>query len=100
MRGYSLKEEVAKYGKKVCSIRAMKGGKIMIEDLKYKFDNLADEEKIEFMKLIMPSMREIFRKNPEKAASGSPGPCSPDQKTFEPCDPLRRQERKCCRRKS
>jgi hypothetical protein len=44
----------------------MKGGKIMIEDLKHKFDNLGDEEKIEFMKLIMPSFRDIFMKNPEK----------------------------------
>jgi len=44
----------------------MKGGKIMMEDLKHKFDNLGDEEKIEFMKLIMPSFREIFMKNPEK----------------------------------
>jgi hypothetical protein len=44
----------------------MKGGKIMIEDLKRKFDNLSDEEKIEFMKLMMPSFGEIFRKNPEK----------------------------------
>jgi len=66
MRVYSLKEEVIKYGKTVCSTHAMKGGKIMIEDLKHKFDNLGDEEKIEFMKLIMPSFREIFRKNPEK----------------------------------
>ncbi len=55
-----------KYGKTVRSARAMKGGKIMIEDLKLKFDNLSDEEKIEFMKLIMPSFRGIFRKNPEK----------------------------------
>ncbi len=38
----------------------------MIEDLKRKFDNLGDEEKIEFMKLIMPSFREIFMKNSEK----------------------------------
>lgn len=38
----------------------------MLEDLKNKFDNLRDEEKIEFMKLIMPSFREIFMKNPEK----------------------------------
>lgn len=66
MRVYSLKEEVIKYGKSVCSTRAMEGGKIMMEDLKHKFDNLDDEEKIEFMKLIMPSFREIFRKNPEK----------------------------------
>jgi hypothetical protein len=66
MRVCSLKEEVVKYGEVVCSIRSMKGGKTMIEDLKHKFDTLADEEKIEFMKLIMPSFREIFRKNPEK----------------------------------
>ncbi|MGQ9776988.1 MAG: hypothetical protein ACUVQ9_07215 [Thermodesulfobacteriota bacterium] len=38
----------------------------MIEDLKHKFDSLGDEEKIEFMKLIMPSFREIFMKNPQK----------------------------------
>ena len=38
----------------------------MIEDLKDKFDSLGDEEKIEFMKLIMPSFRDIFMKNPEK----------------------------------
>ena len=38
----------------------------MTEDLKHKFDSLGDEEKIEFMKLIMPSFREIFMKNPEK----------------------------------
>ncbi len=44
----------------------MKGGKTMLEDLKNKFDNLGDEEKIEFMKLIMPSFREIFTRNPEK----------------------------------
>lgn len=44
----------------------MKGGKNMIEDLKNKFDSLGDEEKIEFMKLIMPSFREIFGKNPQK----------------------------------
>jgi hypothetical protein len=61
---YSLKEEVIKHGKTVRSTHAMKGGKIMIEDLKHKFDNLGDEEKIEFMKLIMPSFRDIFMKNP------------------------------------
>ena len=66
MRVHSLKEEVTKYGKTVCSTHATKGGKIMIEDLKHKFDSLGDEEKIEFMKLIMPSFREIFRKNPGK----------------------------------
>jgi hypothetical protein len=66
MRVYSLKEEAIKYGKIVCSTHAMKGGKIMIEDLKHKFDKLGDEEKIEFMKVIMPSFKEIFRKNPEK----------------------------------
>ncbi len=38
----------------------------MLEDLKNKFDNLRDKEKIEFMKLIMPSIREIFTRNPEK----------------------------------
>ncbi|MGQ9509455.1 MAG: hypothetical protein ACUVTN_08670 [Thermodesulfobacteriota bacterium] len=38
----------------------------MIEDLKHKFNSLSDEEKIEFMKLIMPSFREIFMKNPQK----------------------------------
>ncbi len=43
-----------------------KGGKTMLEDLKNKFDNLRDEEKIEFMKLIMPSIREIFTRNSEK----------------------------------
>ena len=31
----------------------------MIEDLKHKFESLGDDEKIEFMKLIMPSFREI-----------------------------------------
>ena len=62
---FSLKEGI-KYGETVCSILAIKGGKIMIEDLKYKFDNLGDEEKIGFMKLIMPSFKEIFRKNPKK----------------------------------
>jgi len=46
--------------KAVCSTHAMKGGKIMIEELKHKFDSLGDEEKIEFMKLIIPSFREIF----------------------------------------
>ncbi len=44
----------------------MKGGEVMIEELKYKFDNLSDEEKFEFMKLIMPSFKEIFMKNPER----------------------------------
>lgn len=44
----------------------MKGGKNMLEDLKHKFDSLGDEEKIEFMKLIMPSFRDIFMKNPQK----------------------------------
>ena len=44
----------------------MKGGKIMIEDLRHKFDNLDDEEKIAFMKSVMPSFCEIFSKNPEK----------------------------------
>jgi hypothetical protein len=44
----------------------MKGGKIMLEDLKQRFASLGDEEKIEFMKLIMPSFRNIFMKNPEK----------------------------------
>lgn len=44
----------------------MKGGKIMLEDLKQRFDSLGDEKKIEFMKLIMPSFRNIFMKNPEK----------------------------------
>lgn len=44
----------------------MKGGKTMLEDLKNKFDNLGDEEKIQFMKLIMPSFREIFTRNPGK----------------------------------
>jgi len=38
----------------------------MIEDLKRKFDNLSDGEKIEFVKLMMPSFKEIFMKNPEK----------------------------------
>ncbi len=41
----------------------------MLEDLKNMFDNLSDEEKIEFMKLIMPSFREIFMKNPGKMMS-------------------------------
>ncbi len=40
-----------------------------MEDLKRKFDNLGDEEKIEFMKSIMPSFREIFMKNPGKMMS-------------------------------
>ncbi len=44
----------------------IEGGKIMTEELKRKFDNLNDEEKLEFMKLIMPSFKEIFAKNPEK----------------------------------
>ncbi len=36
-----------------------------MEDLKEKFEGLSDEEKVEFFKSIMPSMCEIFKKNPQ-----------------------------------
>ena len=38
----------------------------MTEELKEKFNRLTDEEKVAFMKSIMPSFCEIFSKNPEK----------------------------------
>jgi hypothetical protein len=36
------------------------------DDLKDRFNSLTDEEKIAFMKSVMPSFCEIFGKNPEK----------------------------------
>jgi len=38
----------------------------MTDELKDKFGRLTDEEKIAFMKSVMPSFCEIFSKNPEK----------------------------------
>ncbi len=37
-----------------------------IKDLKDKFNNLTDEEKVIFMKSVMPSFCEVFSKNPQK----------------------------------
>jgi hypothetical protein len=68
--------------KTVCSTHAMKGGKIMIEDLKHKFDSLGDEEKIEFMKLIIPSFREIFSNNPQKMMAEMMPLCGEMMKSF------------------
>lgn len=39
------------------------------EDLKDRFGKLTDEEKLNFMKSVMPSFCEIFSKNPEKMMS-------------------------------
>jgi hypothetical protein len=39
------------------------------DELKDKFSRLSDEEKIAFMKSVMPSFCEIFGKNPEKMMS-------------------------------
>ena len=39
------------------------------DELKDKFSRLPDEEKIAFMKSVMPSFCEIFSKNPEKMMS-------------------------------
>jgi hypothetical protein len=36
------------------------------DELKEKFSRLTDEEKIAFMKSVMPSFCEIFSKNPKK----------------------------------
>jgi hypothetical protein len=36
------------------------------EELKDKFSKLTEEEKVAFMKSIMPSFCDIFRKNPKK----------------------------------
>jgi hypothetical protein len=36
------------------------------DELKDKFSRLTDEEKVVFMKSVMPSFCEIFSKNPEK----------------------------------
>ncbi len=36
------------------------------EELKDKFNKLTDEEKVIFMKAVMPSFCEIFSKNPQK----------------------------------
>jgi hypothetical protein len=38
----------------------------MVQELVDKFYKLTDEEKIAFMKSVMPSFCEIFSKNPEK----------------------------------
>lgn len=38
----------------------------MVQELGDKFNKLTDEEKIAFMKSVMPSFCEIFSKNPEK----------------------------------
>ena len=38
----------------------------MADELKDKFGRLTDEEKIAFMKSVMPSFCEIFSKNPQK----------------------------------
>lgn len=38
----------------------------MTDELKDKFGRLTDEEKIAFVKSVMPSFCEIFSKNPEK----------------------------------
>ena len=38
----------------------------MTEELKDQFSRLTDEEKVAFMKSVMPSFCEIFSKNPEK----------------------------------
>ncbi len=38
----------------------------MIEELRDKFNRLSDEEKIDFMKAVMPSFCQVFSKNPEK----------------------------------
>jgi hypothetical protein len=75
MRVHSLKEEVITDGKTVCSTPTMKGSRIMIEDLIHKFGNLGEEEKIEFMKSVMPSFCEIFSKNPEKMMAEMMPPC-------------------------
>lgn len=37
-----------------------------MDDLKEKFEELPEEEKVEFIKSIMPTMCDIFRKNPQK----------------------------------
>ncbi len=39
------------------------------DELKDKFSRLTDEEKLAFMKSVMPSFCEIFSKNPEKMMS-------------------------------
>ncbi len=41
----------------------------MIEELRDKFNLLSDEEKIEFMKAVMPSFCQAFSKNPGKLMS-------------------------------
>jgi len=41
----------------------------MADELKDKFSRLTDEEKIAFMKSVMPSFCEIFSKNPQKMMS-------------------------------
>jgi hypothetical protein len=41
----------------------------MADELKDKFSRLTDEEKIAFMKSVMPSFCEIFCKNPQKMRS-------------------------------
>jgi hypothetical protein len=38
----------------------------MMEELRDKFNSLSDEEKVTFMKSIMPSFCKIFSKNPER----------------------------------
>ncbi len=40
-----------------------------IDELKDKFSRLTDEEKVAFMKSVMPSMCEVFKRNPEKMMS-------------------------------
>lgn len=40
-----------------------------VEELEDRFSRLTDEEKLVFMKSVMPSFCEIFGKNPEKMMS-------------------------------
>ncbi|HAR95523.1 MAG TPA: hypothetical protein DCR97_06115 [Deltaproteobacteria bacterium] len=40
-----------------------------VEELKDRFNKLTDEEKLAFLKSVMPSFCEIFAKNPEKMMS-------------------------------
>lgn len=38
----------------------------IIEELKAKFDQLSEDEKIDFLKMIIPSVCRLFSKNPQK----------------------------------
>ncbi len=40
-----------------------------MEELKEKFDSLSDDEKIAFVKSVMPSFCQVFGKNPDRMMS-------------------------------